>query len=88
MRMVGTSRTSAPNSASRFANFPAWPVRRVTTIRFPNSGRFSNQFNFPRSFTTSPTMVSAGGEIFFSAASFAIVASVPETDFCLPSVPH
>ena len=32
--------------------------------------------------------VSAGGEIFFSAASFAIVASVPATDFCFPSVPH
>ena len=53
-------------------------------MRLPNSGRFSNQFNFPRNFTTSPMMVSAGGEIFFFAASFAIVASVPETDFCLP----
>ena len=29
-----------------------------------------------------------GGEIFSLAASAAIVASVPETDFCFPIVPH
>ena len=34
-----------------------------------------------------PRMVRAGGEKFFSLASAAMVARVPERDFCLPSVP-
>ena len=85
--MVGTDKTSAPNSASRAAKIPACSERRVTTMRLPNSGLDSNQFNFSRSVTTSPMMVSAGGTIFFSATSWAMFANVPEADFCLPSVP-
>ena len=54
-------------------------------MRWPNSGSCSNQFSFSRSFTTSPTIVSAGGEMFSFAANFAIVASVPAADFCFPS---
>ena len=97
--MVGISRTSAPNSASvgrdgllpslKFgAGLAPSPGDASRQSVFRTAGRCSDQFNFPRSLTTSPTMVSAGGTIFFSAASLAIVASVPATDFCFPSVPH
>ena len=40
----------------------AWA--RVTTMRWPKSGRCSNQLSFFRSFTTSPMMVTVGGGNF------------------------
>ena len=88
MRMVGISSTSALRSASCLVSWLACSRVRVTTIRFPNNGRFSYQFSLPRSFTTSPMMVSAGGlSPAFSTAS-AIVASVPSTACCRPVVPQ
>jgi hypothetical protein len=60
----------------------------VTTTRRPNNGRCSNQFSFPRNFTTSPMIVSTGGDSFFSTARPAMVASVPVTACCRPVVPQ
>ena len=86
--MVGTSRTSAPRSSSWPASWLACSRVRVTTMRRPNNERRSNQFNFERNLTTSPITATAGADSFASAASPAMVASVPSRDCCRPSVPQ
>src|SRR5882724_10088748 len=86
--MVGTSNTSAPRSRNWRENWLACSRVRVTTMRWPNSGRFSNQFSFERSFTTSPITVTAGEEKFSAVASSAMSASVPAMDCCRPVVPQ
>src|SRR5258706_120149 len=60
--MAGISSTSAPSSVSLCESSPACSRDRVTTMCWPKSGRFSNQFNFFRNFTTSPITVSTAGE--------------------------
>ena len=60
MRMTGISSTSAPRRRRRALNSPAWARVRVTTMRLPNRGSFSNQFRDSRSFTTSPMTTTAG----------------------------
>ena len=86
--MVGISKTSAPCSSNWRESWLACSRVRVTTMRWPNSGRFSNQFSFERSFTTSPITVTAGAEKFFAAARSAMSASVPAMDCCRPVVPQ
>ena len=86
--MVGISSTSAPRSVNFRESWLACSRVRVTTTRWPKSGRFSNQFSFERSFTTSPTTTTVGGPIFSRSATFAIVSRVPSIECWRPVVPQ
>ena len=47
--IVGSSMTSAPSAPRRAANSPAaCPAARVTTMRWPKSGNFSNHPSFSK----------------------------------------
>ncbi len=75
--MVGISITPAPSASRRVRSAPAWPLERVTTMRWPNSGSRSYQLSFSRRRTTSPTMMVAGGFMPRSSTIPGSVASVP-----------
>jgi len=88
MAMVGNSRQCAPSSLRMALNSLACSRARVTTMRRPNSGRASNQLSSPRSRTTSPTTVMAGGLRFAAATLAAISRRVPMTVCCSGVVPQ
>ena len=81
MRMVGSSMTSAPRSRSDLLSPPACSRVRVTTMRLPNNGRFSNQLIFFRSLTTVPITATAGEPNFSASAISAMVVRVPTMVF-------
>ena len=88
MRIVGSSKTSAPSARSPPLSTPACCRVRVTTMRLPKSGRVSNQFSFSRSFTTSPKTATAGA-LKPAASTFAAMSpSVPRNVCCRPVVPQ
>ena len=57
--IVGAGIASAPRSSSISMSSPACSIERVTTIRFPKSGRSSNQRRCCRSPATAPTTSNA-----------------------------
>ena len=62
--VAGISMTSAPRSRSFSLRRGACCVARVTTIRFPKSGRCSNQFSSSRRTTDQPITVITGAVDF------------------------
>ena len=91
IRITGNSTGSAPRAISRSESALACSRARVTSTRFPKSGRdrtSSNQRSVSRSRTTSPTMQTAGGVSFARFTSSTIVLSVPVTTRCFVQVPH
>ena len=80
--------TSAPSARNCELN-PLVCLRvRVTTIRLPKSGRFSNQFKSFRRETTSPKIATAGASKPAALACSAIFSRVPTIVFCWPTVPR
>ena len=60
MRIIGASIGSAPSACRRLTNSAACSRGRVTRMRFPNSGRESNQRRCSRSAATRPITRMAG----------------------------
>src|SRR3954452_11131050 len=85
--MVGTSSGTAPQERSRADSEPACSLVRGTSTRQPNSGLVSNHDSVSRRSTTSPTTVTAGGDIRAARASAAIRSSVEATVACSVVVP-
>ena len=86
--IVGISSTSAPRSSNWRESWLACSRVRVTTMRWPNNERLSNQLSFDRNFTTSPITVTVGANNFALAAASATSASVASIDCWRPVVPH
>ena len=82
--IVGAGIASAPRSSSISMSSPACSSDRVTTIRFPKSGRSSNQRRWSRSPATAPTTSIAASP---SRAREAMSPSVPWMVSCDGSVP-
>ena len=72
--IVGIEITCAPSPARASPRTLACSRARVMTMRRPNRGSFSNQFNLSRSRATSPTTMRAGGpsEAAFSEMSLSV----------------
>ena len=80
--MVGTTTGSAPAARSGAASADAWWAGRVTTTRFPKSGRDSNQSRSVAA--TAPMTMTLGACRSWSA----MVASVARTVCCSGRVPQ
>ncbi len=79
--------TCAPLSERRFASLIDWWGGLVMTTFFPNRSLFSNHSSFSLRLTTLPTMMIPGGFMPAFFASEPISDSLPETTFCVGSVP-
>ncbi len=75
--LTGSNSTSAPNSSRGSANSAACRRSRVTMMRCPNKGSFSNQLKRSRRETTSPITMVAGCLRLFRAIRSGRVSSVP-----------
>ena len=85
--IVGTSSGTAPYPRRRVVSEPACSLVRGTSTRQPNSGLVSNQDRASRRLTTSPTTVTAGGDIRAARASTAMCSRVEVTVACSVVVP-
>jgi len=88
IRIVGNSKNvSAERAELTRERARLFPVR-VTTMRFPESGRRFVQFKSLRNATTSPKTATAGASNSSSATRWAIFSSVPINVSWRPVVAH